>query len=288
MRQRLQAISPDLDVRLVKMTTQGDKKLNTALAKIGGKGLFTKELEQGLLDGHIDLAVHSLKDVTVTLPQGLHIPILCEREDARDVFVSNAYADLAALPKNARIGTSSLRRQSQLRHRWPQLQIINLRGNVDSRLAKLDSGECDGIILAAAGLKRLGLAARIRRYLAPELVLPAVGQGAICIECRSDDAKINPLLAPLNHVPTQICVQAERAMNTCLQGGCQVPIAGYAQLDQDKLRLRGLVAAPDGSRVIYAEKWGLSAQAEQLGERVASELLAQGARAILDQVHGRS
>ena len=285
--QRLQAISPGLHVRLVKMTTQGDRKLDTPLAKVGGKGLFTKELEQGLLDGHIDLAVHSLKDVTLTLPEGLHIPVVCEREDARDVFVSNAYPDLAALPRDARIGTSSLRRQSQLRHRWPHLQIINLRGNVNSRLTKLDTGEFDALILAAAGLKRLGWASRIRRYLEPEHMLPAVGQGAICIECRRDHREINRLLAPLNHIPTQICIQAERAMNARLEGGCQIPIAGYAQLDQDRLRLRGLVGAPDGSRIIYAEKWGADKQAEQLGISVASELLAQGAQTILDQVYGR-
>ena len=286
-RTRLQQHFPGLEVELVKMTTQGDIILDTPLAKVGGKGLFVKELEQALLDRRVDIAVHSMKDVPIALPEGLHMPVICEREDPRDAFVSNHYASLRDLPAGARTGTSSLRRQCQLRAVYPQLNIIDLRGNVNTRLAKLDAGDYDAIILAAAGLKRLGFTDRIRASLEPEDSLPAVGQGAIGIECRADDADINRLIAPLNHPPTATRVHAERAMNTRLEGGCQVPIGGFATLDGDRLRLRGLVGSPDGKQVIRAETSGPTDQAEQLGIALADELLALGAREILDIVYGR-
>jgi len=286
-RARLMQLAPGLAVELVKMTTQGDKLLDTSLAKVGGKGLFIKELEQALLEGRIDLAVHSTKDVTVTLPEGLHLAAICERADARDAFVSNHYATLGALPAGARVGTSSLRRQCQLRANFPALRIVELRGNVNTRLRKLDAGEFDAIILAAAGLQRLGLAARIRARLAPHDSLPAVGQGAVCIEARRDDVELNALLARLDHAPTACCVRAERALNAALEGGCQVPIAGYAELEGATIYLRGLVGAPDGSRIIRAEIRGPAAQAEDLGRALGAQLLAQGAKQILDRVYGR-
>lgn len=269
------------------MTTEGDRILDRTLAKIGGKGLFTKELEHGLLEGRTDVAVHSMKDVTAILPEGLHIPVVCEREDPRDAFVSSRYASLEEMPAGARVGTSSLRRQSQLRHRHGHLQVVDLRGNVNTRLAKLDAGEFDAIILAAAGLKRLGFAERIRRVLSPEESLPAVGQGAVGIECRVHDPAINAAIAPLNHAPTHLCIMAERAMNARLQGGCQVPIGGFAELEGDTLFLRGFVGAPDGSRLLHAQARAPAKQAEALGRQVAEALLAQGAQDLLDQVYGR-
>ena len=287
-RTRLIAHAPGLEVELVKITTQGDKILDRSLATVGGKGLFIKELEQALVERRIDLAVHSTKDVTVTLPEGLHIAVVCEREDPRDAFVSVNHADLYSLPAGARVGTSSLRRQCQLRATHPRLQIIALRGNVNTRLSKLDAGEYDAVILAAAGLKRLGLSERIRTLLDPADSLPAVGQGAICIECRADDVETHALLAPLNHEPTRLCIQAERAMNAHLGGGCQVPIGGYAELEGDRLHLRGLVGEPDGSRLIRGEVRGSAQDAEQLGVRLADDLLARGAKAILDKVYGRA
>jgi hydroxymethylbilane synthase len=285
-RARLMAVHPGLEVELVTMSTAGDRILDAPLAKVGGKGLFTKELEQALLDGRADIAVHSLKDVTVTLPDGLHIPVIGEREDPRDAFVSNKFEMLGALPQGARVGTSSLRRTCQLRALYPQLEIVSLRGNVNSRLAKLDAGEFDAIILACAGLKRLGLGERIRTELAAEILLPAVGQGAICIECRSGDTRVEQLIAPLHHPPTAVRVAAERALNARLEGGCQVPIAAYAELDADVLHLRALVGEPDGSHVIRGEVEGDAARAEALGVDLANELLARGARAILDKVYG--
>ncbi|MDO8706420.1 MAG: hydroxymethylbilane synthase [Sulfuricaulis sp.] len=278
---------PGLRVELVTMTTEGDRILDRSLAQVGGKGLFIKELEQGLLENRIDIAVHSMKDVTATLPPGLHLSAVCEREDPRDAFISKQYSALASLPVGARIGTSSLRRQCQLRAAYPKLEILMLRGNVNTRLAKLDAGEFDAIILAVAGIKRLGMAARIRERLDPAVSLPAVGQGAVCIECRQDDLATNELLAPLNHRPTQQCVAAERAMNARLEGGCQVPIGGFAELHGDTLHLRGLVGEPDGSRLLRAEIRGPVAQAEQLGAQLAQQLLALGAKGILDKVYGR-
>ncbi len=277
----LRRAHPGLAVEILGMTTRGDKILDAPLAKVGGKGLFVKELEQGLLAGTADIAVHSTKDVPVELPPGLHLPVILEREDPRDAFVSNRFARLADLPPGARVGTSSLRRQCQLTARRPDLDIQPLRGNVNSRLAKLDGGEFDAILLAAAGLIRLGFAERIRSRLTIEESLPAIGQGAVSIECRENDAPTLELLAPLHHPDTADCIQAERAMNRRLQGGCQVPIAGHALLEGDDLRLRGLVGTPDGSRVLIAEHCLPRDQAEALGTRVAEDLLAQGAGEIL-------
>ena len=287
-RDALQRHHSGLHVELITMTTEGDRILDRSLAQVGGKGLFIKELEQGLLENRIDFAVHSLKDVTATLPPGLHLASVCEREDPRDGFISSRYATLASLPHGARVGTSSLRRQCQLREAFPQLEIATLRGNVNTRLAKLDAGEFDAIILAVAGLKRLGMESRIRERLDPAISLPAVGQGAVCIECRQNDAATNGLLAPLNHRATQLCVTAERAMNAHLEGGCQVPIGGFAELHGDSLYLRGLVGEPDGSRLLRADIRGPVTQAEQLGAQLAQNLLAQGAKDILDKIYGRA
>jgi len=284
-RDRLIAAHPGLEVELVRMTTQGDKVLDSPLAKVGGKGLFVKELEDGLLGGRADLAVHSMKDVPVELPAGLHLPVICEREDPRDAFVSQHYATLAALPQGARVGTSSLRRQCQLKVLRPDLQILTLRGNVNTRLAKLDGGDFDAIILAAAGLLRLGFGERITAYLDTAISLPAIGQGAVGIECRSDDLEVNRLIATLNHSPTQIRVSAERAMNHRLEGGCQVPIAGHAILEADALLLRGLVGYPDGSQVVRGEIRGTPGEAATLGIALADDLLARGAGAILKAVY---
>jgi hydroxymethylbilane synthase len=286
-RARLQRLHPALQVELVAMTTEGDRLLDTSLAKVGGKGLFVKELEQGLLEQRIDLAVHSMKDVTASFPPGLHIAAVCEREDPRDAFVSNTYASLAALPAGARVGTSSLRRQCQVRATHPRLAVETLRGNVNTRLARLDEGRFDAILLAVAGLKRLGFEQRIRTSLDPHELLPAVGQGAVGIECRADDARTNALLAPLDHAMTRTCVEAERAMNARLEGGCQVPIGGYAVLEAGELYLRGLVGDPDGSRIIRAEIRGPAQDAVALGRRLAEELLHLGAKTVLDKVYGR-
>lgn len=285
-RARLQAQTPDLRVELVALTTEGDRILDRSLALAGGKGLFIKELEQALLERRADIAVHSLKDVTVTLPVGLCIAVICEREDPRDAFVSNEYGGLRKLPAGARVGTSSLRRQCQLRAAHPHLQVVELRGNVNTRLAKLDAGRYDAILLAVAGMKRLGQTQRIRSILEPSESLPAVGQGAIGIECRADDAETRSLLAPLDHTPTRICVQAERALNAGLGGGCQVPIGGYAVIDGDRLHLRGLVGDPNGSHIIRDQVHGTDTQMIALGEELAQRLLARGARSILDKVYG--
>jgi len=286
-RAQLLARHAGLHVELVAMTTEGDRILDRSLARVGGKGLFIKEIEQALLDARVDLAVHSLKDMTATLPAALVLAAVCEREDPRDAFVSARYADLAALPAGSRVGTSSLRRQCQVRATFSALEVVTLRGNVNTRLAKLDAGEFDAILLAVAGLKRLGLDHRIRACLDADVSLPAVGQGAVCIECRASDTDTRALVAALEHSPTRVCIEAERALNAALEGGCQVPIGGYAELHGERLRLRGLVGDPDGSRIVRGEIEGPAAQAEQLGTQLAGELLARGARAILDKVYGR-
>lgn len=278
---RLRQSHPDLAVEIVGMTTRGDKILDAPLAKVGGKGLFVKELEQGMLDGRADIAVHSMKDVPVDFPEGLHLAVILEREDPRDAFVSNRFETLSDLPKGARVGTSSLRRQCQLAARRPDLVIEPLRGNVNSRLAKLDGGDFDAIILAAAGLVRLELAERIRARLEPEESLPAIGQGAIGIECRAEDERVNRLLAVLHHPDTADRVRAERAMNARLHGGCQVPIAGHAVLHGEEIHLRGLVGLPDGSRVLRGERHGPREAAEAIGTALAEDLLDQGAGDIL-------
>jgi hydroxymethylbilane synthase len=280
--------NPGLAVELVRITTEGDQILDRSLARVGGKGLFIKELEQALLEGRIDLAVHSLKDMTVSLPPGLHLAAILEREDPRDAFVSNRFASLRELPAGGRLGTASLRRQCQMRAAFPSLQVSMLRGNVNTRLAKLDTGEFDAILLATAGLKRLGFEARIRARLEPDECLPAVGQGAVCVECRTEDTATNALLSRLDHAPTRTCVTSERALNAELEGGCQVPIGGFAVLMAgNMLHLRGLVGDPDGSRVIRGEIRGNAADAERLGRDLALDLLARGARAILDKVYAR-
>ena len=282
---QLQMYHPDLEVELVTMTTQGDKILDTPLAKIGGKGLFVKELEVGMLEGSADIAVHSMKDVPMAFPEGLHLAVVLEREDPSDAFVSNTYKKLSDLPLNAKVGTCSLRRQTQLKEARPDIQILDLRGNVNSRLAKLDNGDYDAIILASAGLKRLGFDDRITESIPTEQSLPAIGQGAIGIECRSDDKAINDLLAPLNHPDTALRVSAERAQNTRLNGGCQVPIGGYAELiENDQIRLRGLLGFPDGSQIFRSEKTAPRSDAEALGVAVAEDLLAQGGDKVLSQL----
>ncbi|WP_084977709.1 hydroxymethylbilane synthase [Plesiomonas shigelloides] len=285
-RQLLCAQHPELEVTLVPMVTKGDVILDTPLAKVGGKGLFVKELELALLEQRADIAVHSMKDVPVEFPDGLGLVCICERDDPHDALVSNHYDSLDALPQGAIVGTSSLRRQCQLRAARPDLHIKDLRGNVGTRLSKLDNGEYDAIILAAAGLRRLGLEARIRARLSVQQSLPAVGQGAIGIECRLDDARVRALLAPLNHADTADRVVAERAMNNRLQGGCQVPIGSYAELTGDQLYLRALVGAPDGSRLLQADICGPRTEAEQLGSALAEQLLDAGAGSILSAVYG--
>ena len=284
----LRAAHPGLQVEILGMSTQGDKILDTPLAKIGGKGLFVKELETRMLEGDADIAVHSMKDVPVELPEGLHLPVIMQREDPRDAFVSNHHASLDELPEGAVVGTSSLRRQCQLADRRPDLQIRSLRGNVNTRLRKLDEGEYDAVILAAAGLIRLGFAERIRSPIDPADSLPAIGQGAVGIECRADDARVNALLAPLHHPDTADRVRAERAMNARLEGGCQVPIGGHAVLEGDTLWLRGLVGTADGSEIVRGEIRGPRDQAEALGTALAEELLAHGAAEILRELYDQT
>jgi hydroxymethylbilane synthase len=281
---RLRQAHPALATELVQMTTRGDKLLDAPLAKMGGKGLFVKELEQGMLEGRADLAVHSMKDVPVELPAGLHLAAMLPREDPRDAFISNRYGSFQQLPARASIGTASLRRQCQIKERYPACRIVNLRGNVNTRLARLDDGEYDAIVLAVAGLKRLGLADHITEVIPAGDSLPAIGQGVIGIECRSEDARVNALLSALNDDRTAVCIAAERALNERLRGGCQVPMGGFAELDGDRLVLRGLVGLPDGSRVIRVEVSGPKEAARALGIAAADDLLARGADAILKQV----
>ena len=282
---RLQQLYPDLTIELVPMVTKGDVILDSPLAKIGGKGLFVKELENALLNKEADIAVHSMKDVPMQFPEGLGLAVICQREDPRDAFVSHAYRTFAELPQGAVVGTSSLRRQCQLKALRPDLDIRSLRGNVGTRLSKLDNGDYDAIILASAGLIRLGLADRIASFIDVKQSLPAAGQGAVGIECRTDDMQVQALLAPLADAETTYCVRAERAMNNHLQGGCQVPIGGYAVLQQGQLYLRALVGDIDGSRIIRAEGKSAVENAEVLGVKIAEQLLAQGADKILQAIY---
>ncbi|QSG85937.1 hydroxymethylbilane synthase [Acinetobacter indicus] len=284
-RARLEALHAGLNVELVTFVTQGDKILDTPLAKIGGKGLFVKELEAALLDGRADLAVHSMKDVPMALPEGLSLAVICEREDPLDAFVSNTYASFQDLPQGAKVGTSSLRRKCQILKARPDLEIIDLRGNVGTRLSKLDAGQYDAIILASAGLKRLGLSERIRHTLAPEVSLPAVGQGALGLECRTNDQAVLELILPLKDDETNVCVRAERAFNAYLEGGCQVPIAGYATLKDGQLSMEGRVGSVDGQALLSAQLSAAPEQAEQLGEQLAQNLLAQGAGELLKALY---
>ncbi|MNK70325.1 Porphobilinogen deaminase [compost metagenome] len=285
---RLEEAHPDLLVTLVPMVSRGDKLLDSPLSKIGGKGLFVKELETALLENEADIAVHSMKDVPMDFPEGLGLFCICEREDPRDAFVSNTYASLDELPQGSIVGTSSLRRQAQLLTRRPDLEIRFLRGNVNTRLAKLDAGEYDAIILAAAGLIRLGFEDRITSAISVDDSLPAGGQGAVGIECRSADSEIHALLTPLHHQDTATRVTAERALNKHLNGGCQVPIACYAVLEGDQVWLRGLVGDPGGGLLLSAQARAPRGDAEALGVRVAEDLLSQGADAILKAVYGEA
>lgn len=278
---------PGIHIELLKIESRGDKILDTPLAKIGGKGLFVKELENALLENRADIAVHSMKDVPMEFPPGLGLPVICVREQPTDAFVSNQYDNLDALPEGAIVGTSSLRREVQIRERRPDLEVRFLRGNVQTRLSKLDAGEYDAIILATAGLLRLKLQDRIRHEMSPEESLPAGGQGAVGIECRNDDAELIKLLQPLHHTDTADRVLAERALNRRLEGGCQVPIGCYATLEHDneEIYLRGLVGRPDGSKVLRDEIRGPREQAEAMGITLADRLLAAGADKILAEVY---
>ena len=285
----LQAIAPELEIRLNVIKTKGDIILDVPLAKVGGKGLFVKEIEEALLNGEADLAVHSMKDVPMELPQGLLLGCVPPRENPTDCLLSCQYDSVAALPQNACVGTSSLRRQAQLLAQRPDLRIESLRGNVDTRLRKLREGVYDAIVLASAGLNRLELTAPCMHSLDPQVFLPAVGQGALGIECREDDYDLFALLAQLEDTPTRVCVEAERGFLAGLEGGCQVPIAGHARLlDDDTLCLEGLVAEVDGSRILRAQKQGHTSQARQWGLELASEILDQGGRAILEKLYRQS
>lgn len=281
---RLALLYPQTGISILGMTTQGDQILDQPLAKIGGKGLFIKELEQALEDGRADIAVHSMKDVPMMLPQGFMLAAITEREDPRDAFVSSRYESLSALPEGAVVGTSSLRRESQLRYSFPHLEVQPLRGNVQTRLRKLDEGQYAAIILAAAGLKRLGLENRIRALIAPEDSLPAVGQGALGIECRSDRTELLDFLRPLNHDESARCVLAERVVSLELGGSCQVPLGAFAQIAQGEMSLRAFVASPDGKNMIRAADSGEPAAFAAIGKRVADRLLAGGAGDILDAI----
>lgn len=285
-KERLSRLYPDLNIELVPMVTKGDVILDTPLAKIGGKGLFVKELENALLNSDADIAVHSMKDVPMEFPDGLTLSVICKREDPRDAFVSNHYRSLAELPAQSVVGTSSLRRQCQLKALRPDLVIRSLRGNVGTRLSKLDQGEYDAVVLACAGLIRLGFHERITSFIGTEVSLPAAGQGAVGIESRVGDERIGRLLAPLADRETTACVLAERAMNRYLQGGCQVPIGGYAVWENGELYLRALVGALDGSIIIRAEGKSAVGNAENLGIQVAQQLLQQGADKILQSIYG--
>jgi hydroxymethylbilane synthase len=281
---RLVERHPGLEVSLLGMTTQGDQILDSPLSRIGGKGLFVKELEQAMRDGRAQLAVHSMKDVPMDLPEGFVLAGITAREDPRDAFVSTRYRALGELPAGARVGTSSLRRQAQIRAAHPHLSVETLRGNVNTRLRKLDAGQYDAIILAAAGLKRLGLGHRITAVLSPEESLPAVGQGALGLETLTARADVAALLASLDDAETSACVRAERAMGRVLQGGCQAPIGGYARIEEGRIRLTAFVSDLEGVRFYRAEDWGEMDAPEALGHRVAEALLAQGADRVLAEL----
>lgn len=285
-KQNLLLAHKDLTVELIPMVTQGDIILDSPLSKIGGKGLFVKQLEQAILNNEADIAVHSIKDIPAQFPEGLMLAAICQRDEVRDAFVANKYASLNDLPEGAIVGTSSLRRQCQLRSHFPHLIIKDLRGNVGTRLNKLDDGQYDAIILASVGLKRLSLEHRITQYIDIDLMLPAVGQGAVGIESRTDDKQILDIISVLDDKKSRACIQAERAMNNALQGGCQVPIAGYCRLNNDELMLQGLVGRVDGSKIIKQQITGFINEAESLGEKLAKQLLNQGADLILTELLG--
>ena len=285
---RLHALYPTIRTHLLGMTTEGDRVLGTTLAKIGGKGLFVKELELALESGQADIAVHSMKDVPMNLATGFSMAAITEREDPRDAFVSNSYRNLESLPAGSVVGTSSLRRASQLHARFAHVRVAPLRGNVQTRLRKLDEGEYAAVVLAAAGLKRLGLSARITAILEPATSLPAVGQGALGIECRSERSDVIAAMAPLNDPDTCWCVEAERALSRALAGSCNVPLGGFAEISGGNARLRGFVASPDGSRLVYDEITApRSGAPQELGNAVAQRLIAKGAREILAGLDGQ-
>lgn len=283
-KQCLQDVHQDLQVELVGMTTEGDRFLEAPLIEVGGKGLFIKELEQAILEDRADIAVHSMKDVTIDMPDGFSLPVIMQREDSHDVLVSNKFKSLAEIPENGVIGTSSLRRQSQIMALRPDIQIRDLRGNVGTRLGKLDEGQYDAIILAAAGVKRLGLAERIAQLIPHEEILPAIGQGAIGIECREDDTEVHDLLMPLNHEDTRVCVEAERSLSRRMYGGCQLPIAGQAVLAGDTLSLSGLVARVDGTEIVKSSLEGGRMEGDKLGIELGERLLGNGADQILREI----
>lgn len=286
-KEQLETAHPDLAVELVTITTTGDRVQDRSLLEMGGKGAFVKEIEEALLGEEIDIAVHSMKDVPVTLPEGLHLPVVCRREDPRDGFIANDYGHPRDMPSGSRIGSSSLRRKCQLMARFPELEVTEIRGNVDTRLRKLDEGQYGAIVLAAAGLRRLGWAQRITTLLDPADSLPAMGQGTIGIECREGDDATLARIRAIEDADTAVRTRAEWALNRRMQGGCEVPMGGYAELDGDRLRVRGLVGEPDGSRLIEDEVSGPAGEAEALGTELAERLLAAGAEAVLAQVRGR-
>jgi hydroxymethylbilane synthase len=279
---------PGTSVTLTKIKTTGDKILDVPLAKVGGKGLFVKEIEEAMLAGEIDIAVHSMKDVPTFFPDGLHLSCITKREDPRDALLTRDKVKFKDLPQGANVGTSSLRRQAQLMHVRPDFVISQLRGNVDTRLRKLKEGQYDAIILAAAGVKRLGLAENVSEYIDPQISLPAIGQGALGIECRVDDRELNDLIAFFNHADTRTCVTGERALLRRLEGGCQVPIACYGEMKDGKLHLTGLVGSVDGKRIIKDAVEGAPDKAEKLGVTLAEKLLSQGADVILREVYGNT
>lgn len=287
-KQKIESRHPDVDVELVRIQTTGDKILDSPLNAIGGKGLFVKEIEDALISKKVDLAVHSMKDVPARLPDRLSLSIFPEREDPFDAFLSVAFADMGHLPAGARVGTSSLRRSSQLLSIRPDLVVVPLRGNVDTRIGKMEAGETDAIILAAAGLNRLGIGERIRSKIPIDVLLPAIGQGALGLEVRSDDETTIGMIRFLNHGPTESAVRAERALLMELEGGCQVPIAGFALINNGKIRLRGMVAELDGSRIIRDEVTGDPGEAEDLGRSLAHRLIEAGADRILAEIYGRA
>ena len=283
-KQQLIDLYPDLNVELVSMTTEGDRFLDAPLIAVGGKGLFIKELEQALLNGEADIAVHSMKDVTIDLPDDLAMPVIMKREDVRDVFISNNYKQIEDLPDGAVLGTSSLRRQSQVKALRPGIVLKDLRGNVGTRLRKLDEGEYDAIMLAAAGIIRLGLKERITQLIPESVLLPAIGQGAIGIECRAGDTEVHELIAPLNDRDTSLCVETERAFSRRLFGGCQLPIAGQASITGNQINLIGLVARTDGTEVIKSELSGDLTERDEIGTTLAETLLERGADEILKEL----
>jgi hydroxymethylbilane synthase len=287
-RSKILALDPSLEVELEKIKTTGDKILDVPLAQVGGKGLFVKEIEEAMLRGDIDLAVHSMKDVPTMLPEGLHLRAVLEREDPRDAFVSLEATGVRDLKAGARLGTSSLRRSCQIGNIRPDIEIVSLRGNLDTRMRKLDEGQFDAVVLAVAGMKRLGFGDRITEALEPDVCLPAIAQGAVGIECRVDDGFINELLAPLKHRESEVCVEAERACLKRLEGGCQVPIAAHAVLEGDMLGMDALVGSVSGDRIIRKRMEGAAGEAGAIGTEIAERLLRDGADEILAEVYERS